>query len=685
MIPVLVAGAGMPAVADLPPTLAPLARRQAVELRPVSFAADINELMAHLRKARRNRADALARRRVRRPLRRGPGTERELALPAELRDGVSSPHVRRRRAALAGLRELLNDQDPERRRAAEEGLLLLVQDPDRTIAREAFQIRQRHLYGGVRSVGEILAARVAEPGVGTIPAGIDFGTTNSAVGVWASEYTITPSSTGEETTPSILAATPADEWLVGRAAKPKGLVAPSSTVRSVKLHLGTDWRHEVYGRAYTAVEVAAIILSDLKATTEAYWGEPLGRVVITVPANFDLGQREATVRAAELAGLEVVRMVNEPTAAALAYGVNKPDKEVTVLIFDLGGGTLDVSLLEIGEGVAEVKATAGDNALGGDDWDNRLADHLMARFSETHGIDVSDDPVAVERVREAAERAKIELSTALSTEISVPYLARDADDDMLDLDVTLTRAEFTALTSDLLLRCRGPVERAIKDAWYPSATIDEILLVGGSTRMPAIADLLHELTGKRPRRDVLADGVVRGAAILAATLTGRLQDVLLLDVTPMSLGIETRGGIMTKIIERNTSIPTKRTEIFTTAEDDQAVILVQVFQGDREIASHNRKLGAFELALPPAPRHVPQIEISVAVDANGIVEVSAKDVGTGTSESLRITQESIDAAARPSGDGRPATTLPANLPAPPAPEYPGPPRPPGQATTPDRN
>ena len=474
--------------------------------------------------------------------------------------------------------------------------------------------------------------------------GIDLGTTNSVVSfLEAGDPVVIPNSEGSRTTPSVVAFSKTGEVLVGEVAKRQAITNPDRTFRSIKRHMGEGWKTpDIDGKKYTPQEISARVLMKLKRDAEAYLGDTVSQAVITVPAYFDDAQRTATKEAGQIAGLEVLRIINEPTAAALAYGLDKEgEADHTILVFDLGGGTFDVSVLEIGDGVFEVKATNGDTHLGGDDWDQRVMDWLVNQFKSAHGIDLANDKMAVQRLKEAAEKAKIELSQVQQTQINLPFITATPEGP-LHLDETLSRAKFQDMTADLIERCKIPFENAIKDSGLTKGDIKHVIMVGGSTRMPAVQDLVQSMSGSEPHKGVNPDEVVAvGAAIQAGVLKGEVKDVLLLDVTPLSVGIETKGGVMTKLIDRNTTIPTRRSEVFTTAEDMQPSVEIHVLQGEREMAMYNKTLGKFQLVdLPPAPRGVPQIEVTFDIDANGIVSVAAKDRATGKEQSITISGSS---------------------------------------------
>ena len=472
--------------------------------------------------------------------------------------------------------------------------------------------------------------------------GIDLGTTNSVVAVLeGGEPTVIANTEGSRTTPSVVAFAKDGEVLIGEVAKRQAITNPERTIRSVKRDMGSGWNINIDDKSYNSQEISARTLMKLKRDAESYLGDTVTEAVITVPAYFDDAQRTATQEAGKVAGLEVLRIINEPTAAALAYGLDKGDEDQTILVFDLGGGTFDVSVLEIGDGVFEVKSTSGDTVLGGDDWDERVIQWLIDSFNNDHGVDLAKDNMAAQRLKEAAEKAKIELSASQSTQINLPFITA-TDAGPLHMDYSFSRSKFQELTEDLLERCRKPFEQAIKDANLSKSDIDHVIMVGGSTRMPAVSELVQSMTGKEPNKSVNPDEVVAvGAAVQAGVLRGEVKDILLLDVTPLSLGIETKGGVMTKLIERNTTIPTRRTEVFTTADDNQPSVEIHVLQGEREMSQFNKTLGKFQLVdLPPAPRGVPQIEVTFDIDANGIVHVSAKDRATGKEQSITITGQS---------------------------------------------
>lgn len=611
-------------------------------------------------------------------------------LPPEIDQALRSPRPWQRIGVIHELENLLSSRYEALRAAAQAALAQLVADQDSVVAARATAM---WVARGLGELPMVLSDRPDPPAPVSYVAGIDFGTTNSSVAVFdGDECRIVPNRLGERVTPSVAALTASGEWIVGEPAKRQAVTNSARTFSSIKLSLGTAWAADVDGHRLTAQDIAAVILRQLKADAEEYLRGTITGVVLTVPAYFDLGQRHATVRAAAQAGLTVLRVITEPTAAALAYGMDPSNDQHIVLVFDLGGGTFDVSLLNIDYvpadprldddpdlWVVEVKATGGDNHLGGDNWDEQIVDWLGQRFAAAHGIDLTTDTVAMQRLREAAERAKIELSSTLSTTIDLPYLAFDADRNPLSLHEELSRSEFQRITAGLLARTEPPVRNVLKDADIEVNEVNEVVLVGGATRMPAIGELVERLTGVAPRRGLIPDGVAIGAAIQGSVLRRLTKDMLLLDATPLSLGIETKGGIFTKLIKRNTTIPTKRSEIFSTVNDNQSTVQVAIFQGEREIAQYNKKVGVFELTgIPPAQAGVPHIEVTFDIDANGVVEVTAKDLGSEKDASLTITAESVQAAASVPSD--PNLTFPRPTPKPRPIPQPFPPIPPSVST-----
>jgi molecular chaperone DnaK len=577
---------------------------------------------------------------------RRPGTA-DTDIPAELRAAITDPQAWVRVGALHRIEQLLGSVREPVRQAAQTALLGLIRDDDPEVAQRARELWHRRSLGDLPDTGQARRAHRGRVARSKFVAGIDFGTTNSAIGVFDNDdVRMIPNAEGALTTPSLVALTADGQTLVGTAAKRQAISNPEYTVASVKLKLGTDWSIERGGTRYSAEEIAALILARLRTDAEAYLGGRLSGAILTAPAYFGYAQRYALRKAAELAGITVFRIINEPTAASITYGLNR-DGEQTALIIDLGGGTFDVSLIEVGENVCEVKATAGDNHLGGNDWDKQLVDHLVQLTQQRHSVEVSQDAEAMQRLMEAAESAKINLSSSTSTHIWLPYLAV-AQSGPVHLNMTLTRAEFEAVTKGTLDRCKAPIRQVTKDSAITLSNITDVILVGGGTRMPAVADLVEELTGgKRPYRGLIPEGIVTGAALQAGVLTGELKDFLLLDVIPMSLGIETKGGIFSKVSERNTTIPHRRTELFTTARDNQESVTIHVLEGDQEIADYNSTLAVFELSgLAPRPKNLPSIEVHLDTDANGLLHIKATDNGSGRTKTIPINRDAVAEAAQ---------------------------------------